>query len=424
MKRLLPLGVTLALLSALQVGACSSSNSASVGPSSGGASAQAGASGQNAAGNPSSGGGNSSLPGGSGGAAGAAGASAAGGGSSGVGGSAGLSGSAGASGSAGTTAGQAGQGGITGTGAAGGDSAVGGLTLPIQRAGGLDVLEFGSLKFAVNPAIGARIVSFNLNGDELLTDATVNSAYWGSTLWTSPVTDWNGLNKGLPPAATDTDPYATTVSATGVITATSDAETINGKKFTVTKVFTADIPHQAIVIDYKITNTGTAAFSIAAWEVTRVSPNGLTFFQTGTTTKPDISAVVMPFKQALGDTWYDNSTQARGKGDSQSFFDTPGGYLAHDAPNASGDLLFIKTFPVVTVALGPPGQLPAALYTTNDPDPHDYEELEEHSAYTSIAAGATYTQTVHWYLRRLPIGTDRSVGSAALVAAVKAVIGK
>ena len=306
---------------------------------------------------------------------------------------------------------------------AGGDSAVGGLTLPIQRDGGLDVLEFGSLQFAVNPAIGARIVSFKLDGDELLTDATVNSTYWGSTLWTSPVTDWNGLNNGLPPAATDTDPYATTVSAAGAITATSEPETINGKTLTVTKVFTADIPNQAIVIDYKITNTGTAAFSIAAWEVTRVFPNGLTFFQTGTTMEPNISTVVMPFQQALGDTWYDNSTQARGNGDSQAFFDTPGGYLAHDAPNPNGDLLFIKTFPVITVAMAPPGQLPAALYTTNDPDPNDYEEIEEHSAYSPIQAGATYTQTVHWYLRRLPIGTDRSVGSAALVAAVKAVIG-
>jgi hypothetical protein len=307
---------------------------------------------------------------------------------------------------------------------AGGDSAVGGLTLPIQRDGGLDVLEFGPLQFAVNPAIGARIVSFKLDGDELLTDATVNSTYWGSTLWTSPVTDWQGLNNGLPPAATDTDPYATTVSAAGVITATSDPETINGKTFTVTKVFTADIPNQAIVIDYEITNTGTAAFSIAAWEVTRVFPNGLTFFPTGTTMEPNISTVVMPFQEALGDTWYDNSTQARGNGDSQAFFDTPGGYLAHDAPNASGDLLFIKTFPVITVAMAPPGQLPAALYTTNDPDPNDYEEIEEHSAYSPIAVGATYTQTVHWYLRRLPVGTDRSVGSAALVAAVKAVIGK
>jgi hypothetical protein len=302
----------------------------------------------------------------------------------------------------------------------GGDSAVGGLTLPVQR-GGLDVLEFGPYQVAVNPAIGARIVSFKLDGDELLTDATVNSTYWGSTLWTSPVTDWSGLNNGLPPATTDTHPYATTVSATGVITATSDPVTYNGKTFTVTKVFTADIPNQAIVIDYQINNTGTAAFSIAAWEVTRVFPGGLSFFQTGTTVEPDHGGQTMQFQQALGDTWYDNTTLVAGNGDSQSFFDTPGGYLAHDAPNPNGDLLFIKTFPVITVAMAPPGQLPAALYAD---DPPDYEELEDHSAYSSIAPGATYTQTVHWYLRRLPIGTDRSVGSAALVAAVKAVIGR
>jgi hypothetical protein len=312
---------------------------------------------------------------------------------------------------------------LDGAEADGGDSAVG-LTLPIQRAGGLDVLEFGSLQFAVNPAIGARIVSFMLGGDELLTDATVNSTYWGSTLWTSPNTDWIGLANGLPPAAIDTDPYATTVSATGVITATSNPVTINGKTFTVTKVFTADIPNQAIVIDYKINNTGAATFSIAAWEVTRVFPGGLTFFQTGTTLEPNISPQIMLFQQALGNTWYDNATQLETNGDSQSFFDTPGGYLAHDAPNSNGDLLFIKTFPVITVAMAPPGQLPAAIYTSDDPDPHDYEEIEEHSAYTSIAPGATLTQTVHWYLRRLPIGTDRSAGSAALVAAVKAVIGK
>jgi hypothetical protein len=303
---------------------------------------------------------------------------------------------------------------------AGGDSAVGGLTLPVQR-GGLDVLEFGSLQFGVNPAIGARVVSFKLDGDELLTGPTVNSTYWGSTLWTSPVTDWSGLANGAPPAVTDTHPYATTVSADGVITATSDPVTYNGKTFTVTKVFTADIPNQAIVIDYKINNTGAKTFSIAAWEVTRVFPNGLTFFQTGTTIEPNHGGQTMQFQKALGDTWYDQTTEVAGNGDSQSFFDTPGGYLAHDAPNPNGDLLFIKTFPVITVAMAPPGQLPAAIYAD---DPPDYEEMEDHSAYSSIAPGATYTQTVHWYLRRLPIGTDRSVGSAALVAAVKAVIGR
>jgi len=56
--------------------------------------------------------------------------------------------------------------------------------------------------------------------------------------------------------------------------------------------------------------------------------------------------------------------------------------------------------------------------------PHTYVEIEEYSAYTSIAPGTGYTQTVHWYLRRLPVGTDNSVGSAMLIAAEKAVLGK
>ena len=37
---------------------------------------------------------------------------------------------------------------------------------------------------------------------------------------------------------------------------------------------------------------------------------------------------------------------------------------------------------------------------------------------------ATYTRTVTWYLRRLPMGTDRSVGSAALIAAAMSAMGK
>jgi hypothetical protein len=302
-----------------------------------------------------------------------------------------------------------------------GDSAAGTLTLPVQR-GGLDVLEFGPLQFAVNPGLGARIVSFKLDGDELLTDATANAMYFGSSLWTSPATDWVGAAGVIPPAPLDRDPYTTTVSADGVITATSAPFTVSGKMLTVTKVFTADIPNQAIVIDYKITNAGTAAFQMAHWEVTRVFPDGLTFFPTGTITKPDVNAQVMKLQQAQGYTWYDNTTQVKGNGESQGGFDTPGGFIAHDAPNhPKGDLLFVKTFKVITAAMAPPGHFPVAIYSSN---PHTYTELEEHSAYTSIAPGTTYTQTVHWYLRRLPVGTDRSIGSAALLAATKTVTGK
>jgi hypothetical protein len=303
-----------------------------------------------------------------------------------------------------------------------GDSAAAvALTLPVQR-GALDVLEFGSLSFSVNPSIGARIVSFKLDGDELLTDATANAMYFGSTLWTSPASDF--VTTGfMPPAIIDSNPYTTTVSASGVITASSAPyTTTNGKKFSVTKVFTADIANQAIVIDYTITNAGAAAIQLSHWEVTRVFPDGLTFFPAGTTVKANFLMQLMNLQQLQGYTWYDNTTHMALKGESKGGSDSQGGFIAHVASHPKGPLLFIKAFAAIAPAAAPPApdNFAIEMYCSNA---HTYVELEEYSAYSSIAPGATYTQTVHWYLRRLPIGIDRSVGSAALIAAEKAVLG-
>jgi hypothetical protein len=287
--------------------------------------------------------------------------------------------------------------------------------------GNLDVLEVGSLVFTVNPAIGARITSFKLDGDELLTDATANPQFWGSTLWTSPASDWVMPGTFVPPAIVDSNPYTTTVSADGVITATSGPSTANGKHFVITKVFHADLAKNAIVIDYKITNMGAATFRLSHWEVTRVFPNGLMFFPSGTMTKLDFLAQTVQVKQAQGYTWYDNTTHMMAKGESKAGTDSSGGFIAQVAPHTKGDLLFIKTFKGITAADAPPGHYPVEFYCN---DPHTYVELEDHSSYDEIAPGATYTQTVTWYLRRLPIGTDRSAGSAPLIAAVLNTLGK
>jgi hypothetical protein len=294
------------------------------------------------------------------------------------------------------------------------------LTLPIER-GDLDVLEFGSLSFAVKPSLGARITSFKLDGDELLTDATANPKFFGSTLWTSPASDWVVPGTFVPPAIVDSDPYTTTVSSDGVITATSQPSSANGKHFVISKVFHADLTKNAIVIDYKITNAGSAAFRLSHWEVTRVFPNGLMFFPTGTTTKVDFLPQLVQLKQAQGYTWYDNTTHIMGKGESKAGTDSSGGFVAQVAPNTKGDLLFIKAFKGITVANEPPGHYPIEFFCN---DPHTYVEIEDHSSYDQIAPGVTYTQTVTWYLRRLPAGTDRSVGSSALVTAAMSVLGR
>jgi len=294
------------------------------------------------------------------------------------------------------------------------------LTQPVVR-GDLDVLEFGALSFAVNPSLGARITSFKLDGDELLTDATANPKFFGSTMWTSPASDWVVPGTFVPPAIVDSDPYTTTVSADGVITATSKPSTANGKHLVISKVFHADLAKNAIVIDYKITNTGTATIKLSHWEVTRVFPNGLMFFPSGTMIKLDFLAQLVQVKQAQGYTWYDNTTHLMGKGESKAGTDSSGGFIAQVAPHTKGDLLFIKAFQGTTLAAAPPGHYPVELFCN---DPHTYVEIEDHSSYNDIAAGATYTQTVTWYLRRLPVGTDRSAGSAALIAAAMTTLGK
>jgi Domain of unknown function (DUF4380) len=361
-----------------------------------------GAAGNGAAGGPSSGGrGGQGTGGASTGGSGAGGSSA--GGSSAGGGGAGAGGG-----------GDAGDAGLSDARVTSDADAAVGLTMPIVR-GDLDVLEFGPMSFAVNPGKGARITSFKLDGDEMLADATAHPQYWGSTLWTSPASDWVVPGTFVPPAVVDSDPYMTTVSADGVITATSAPSTANGKRFVVAKVFHADLAKRTIVIDYKITNMGTATFKLSHWEVTRVLPGGLLFYPTGTTQKLDFLKQVVQVKQAQGYTWYDNTSHVNGMGESKAGADSPGGFVAEVAPHANGDLLFVKAFKSVPLAAAPPGHYPVEFYCN---DPHTYVEIEDHSAYADIAPGATYTQTVTWYLRRLPAGTDRSVGSSALIAAV------
>ena len=283
------------------------------------------------------------------------------------------------------------------------------------------MLELGGITFAVNPSVGARITSFALDGDELLTDATANPQFWGSTLWTSPASDWVVPGTFVPVAAVDSEPYTTTVSADGVITATSAPSTANGKRFAITKVFHADLARAAIVIDYEIKNLGSTTFRLSHWEVTRVFPDGLTFFPSGSTTKLDFLPQTVKVQQAQGYTWYDNTTHVRGKGESKAGADSSGGFIAQVAPHAKGDLLFIKAFTGVTAAQAPPGHFPVELYCN---DPHTYVELEDHSAYDEIAPGATSTRRVTWYVRRLPPGTDRSAGSSDLIRAALQALAK
>jgi len=57
---------------------------------------------------------------------------------------------------------------------------------------------------------------------------------------------------------------------------------VGTKQVAVTKKFTADLATRSIVIDYTMTNKGMSTFQLGHWEVTRVPPDGLTFYPAGT----------------------------------------------------------------------------------------------------------------------------------------------
>lgn len=324
----------------------------------------------------------------------------------GTGGSGGASGSAGsASGGGGAGAGGAtgGTGGSSGGGGAGGGAGTGaGPVKPIMQNGRW-ALAVGDVTLEVDPQVGARITTFSKGAENLLTGPTVNPTYWGSTLWTSPETQW----QQPPPGPIDSEPYAAQATDTEVV--------LTGMPYamlgvSVTKTLSAERGSGGYFqIKYALTNTKQTPIMMAPWEVTRVLPRGLTFFPTGTKTTLSQGAT-MPTTVSDGITWfaYDMATVTK---DSKLYADAAEGWVAHVAQG----LVFIKRFADVPVAQIAPNEGDVELYTNAI---HTYIEIENQAAYGAIAAGASTSWTVTWYLRALPAGLA-AVPSAALAQFVR-----
>ena len=270
-----------------------------------------------------------------------------------------------------------------------------GLIGPIQRGDRL-VLEFGSTTFEVNPAQGGRITSLKTNGTELLSDA--DSSNFGSTFWPSPQAAWNWP----PPPEIDSLAYAATVAAPS-ITLTGGTDPLT--HLSVTKRFTADVPHEAIDLEYTMTNHGTTEVSWAPWEITRVSPVGVTFWPTGAA--PFKGAQALLGSQEIGGvTWVDVSSTAV---EAKLMADGNGGWLAH----VSGTAALLKKFQDQPATAAAPNEAEVEVYVNPT---HSYVEVENQGGYGTIAAGASVTWKMTWYARQVPAGTDTAVGSVDLVA--------
>ena len=140
--------------------------------------------------------------------------------------------------------------------------------------GGRHVLAWDDVRVEIDAATGGRVTALCLGGRNLLTEPAADAGNYGSTFWPSPQTAW-----GWPPLAEiDHGPYRAEVEPAAV-TMRSALNPALG--VVVEKRFAADAARGAVTFDFAIHNRGEMPVQLAAWQITRVPPGGLSLFPTG-----------------------------------------------------------------------------------------------------------------------------------------------
>ena len=239
------------------------------------------------------------------------------------------------------------------------------------------IIETGDLSMVINGAGGGKILSFQYQGQEVLSQSTFPESF-GSTFWTSPQKEWN-----WPPVPEfDKQPYTVEVKETSLVMTSNVSARLN---YRIRKEFRADTESNSIDVTYTIINESGETRKVAPWEITRVPNDGIVFFDTPTNqiTPSDL----MPFQSAYGISWYqidvanqNRKVNADGKG-----------WLAY----LNNNLLMVKKFQDLSPSQPAPEEAEIQVYVNRG---KTYVELESQGAYTELKAGESLSWTVKWYL--------------------------
>lgn len=230
----------------------------------------------------------------------------------------------------------------------------------------------------------------------MLSGPEVDALSWGSTFWPSPQRSWT-----WPPVPElDSEPYSVSAEGGGVAFTSQAGERarVSVKK----RVLPTALPG-TVDVEYTLVNHDSEPATWAPWEITRVLPEGLTFFPSGETHVD----TALPVEQRDGISWYQH-VPARITGAGQRFSgDGHGGWLAH----AAGRTLLLKQWSDVPVAeQAPAPEAEIALYAAPG-----YVELEAQGVYTRLLPEQSIVWTVRWSSHEIPDGVSVEVGSAALL---------
>ena len=144
---------------------------------------------------------------------------------------------------------------------------------------GRHVLAWDDVRLEIDAGLGGRVTALRLGGRNLLTEPAADAGNYGATFWPSPQSAW-----GWPPLPEiDHGPYRAEVEPGAIVLRSAVSPTLG---VSVDKRIAADAARGAVTFDFAIHNHGAAPVQLAAWQITRVPPHGLSLFPTGTGDAP------------------------------------------------------------------------------------------------------------------------------------------
>jgi hypothetical protein len=271
--------------------------------------------------------------------------------------------------------------------------------------------KIGDVLLTIDPNDGAKDISLNAYGVELLTGKEVRTEYYGSSLWLSPQ-----KNYWPQPDELDYGSYAVTDVEGGKLFTSQPDHKHGFQYFKETRV---DEKNSAFLHRYRIRNISDSLQSCAAWEVTRLPKKGMSVFPVSEHGIDEERAIDPSIPTLLKDglMWHSYGPSQLGH---------PGKHCKTFAFGAEGwlaymleDVLLVKQFPNFSPGRVAKGESDVEIYVCGE---FDYIELESQSAFTTLAPGEELEYIVTWYLGEIPDGLDTKPGSIELAGFIREII--
>ncbi|MCU0417165.1 MAG: DUF4380 domain-containing protein [Cytophagaceae bacterium] len=260
-------------------------------------------------------------------------------------------------------------------------------------------LQYGPLRVIVDATAAGKMSGLYWDSLSFLSDTSAHPDNWGNSLWPSPQRAW-----GWPPSiALDKAPYQV-LTDTGYVELKSSKDSLLGLVFI--KRYSIETKDTSLHIRYTILNSSTQERRVAAWEISRVAPKGLTLFPMGELPwKGDLSNHISLLDSIV---WFDYTALPIPSGVPKLFASGKEGWMAQIG--SSG--IIIKKFTDILPLQYAPDEAEIELYANPD---GSYIEIEQQGPYTTLAPGAQLTYEVQWYVRPIPSNIHVSKGNRELV---------